>query len=169
MSKLPVQPQPSEYITRIRGCSVIIDSDLAALYGVTTGRLNEQVKRNKNRFPEDFHFQLTEKEWKALRSQNAISKRGGRRYPPYAFTEHGAVMAANILNSDQAIEMSVAVVRAFVKLRRMALSIEGLAKKVDRLEKEHDKKFQIVFDAIRQLINQPEPPRKKIGFHAGTK
>ena len=165
-NNLPTKTKPDEYIIRVRGRSVILDSDIALLYGVTTKRLNEQVKRNKQRFPDDFHFQLTEKEWNNLRSQIATSRHGGRRYPPFAFTEHGAVMAANVLNSEQAIEMSVAIVRAFVKLRRMALSIEGLAKKVDRLEKDHDKKFQVVFDAIRQLINQPEPTSKKIGFHA---
>lgn len=163
---LPAHISPGDMIVRVRGHSVILDADLAALYGVETKRLNEQVKRNRDRFPEDFHFQLTEKEWKALRSQNATSKgRGGRRYMPYAFTEHGAVMAANVLNSPQAIQMSVAVVRAFVRLRRMALSVEGVARKVEALEKKYDKQFKVVFDAIRQLILQPEPKRKRIGFH----
>lgn len=167
MSKqTPATISPGDSIVRVRGHSVILDSDLAALYGVETKRLNEQVKRNQDRFPEDFHFQLSEKEWKALRSQSATSnKRGGRRYPPYAFTEHGAVMAANVLNSPQAIQMSVAVVRAFVRLRRMALSVEGLARKVDSLEQKYDEQFQVVFNAIRQLILEPEPDRRKIGFH----
>lgn len=95
----------------------------------------------------------------------ASKGRGGRRYMPYAFTEHGAVMAANVLNSPQAIQMSVTVVRAFVRLRRMALSVEGIARKVEALEKKYDKQFQVVLDAIRQLILQPEPKRKRIGFH----
>ena len=108
---------------------------------------------------------LTISEWERLRSQFATSNgRGGRRYLPYAFTEHGAVMAANVLNSAQAIQMSVAVVRAFIRLRRMALSVAGLARKVAELEKCYDASFRVVFDAIRQLMNPPEPPRKRIGF-----
>ena len=151
-------------IVRIRGQAVILDADLATLYAVSTKRLNEQVKRNKERFPEDFVFQLSWEEAKRSRSQNATLKRGRNvKYRPYAFTEHGAVMAANVLKSDQAIQMSVAVVRAFVKLRRMALSVEGLARKVNALEKKYDKNFQAVFDAIRQLI--AAPPAKPIkGF-----
>ena len=125
MSKqVPATGSSEESIIRLRGHSVILDSDFAALYGVETKRLNEQVKHNQERFPEDFHLQLSEKEWKALRSQSATSKKwGDRRYPPYAFTEHDAVMAANVLNNSQAIQMSVAIVRAFVRLRRMALSV----------------------------------------------
>lgn len=165
-NNLPVNTEPDSLIRRIRGQSVILDSDLATLYGVTTKRLNEQAKRNSERFPSDFLFQLTDQEWNALRSQNATSKgRGGRRYSPYVFTEHGAVMAANVLNSKLAIQMSVAVVRAFVRLRRMALSVEGISRKVNALEQKYDKQFRAVFDAIRQLILQPEPPKKKIGFH----
>jgi len=131
---LPAVPEASELIVRVRGQSVILDSDLAKLYGVPTKRLNEQVKRNQERFPEDFVFQLSWEEAKRSRSQNATLKRGGNvKYRPYAFTEHGAVMAANVLKSDQAIQMSVAVVRAFVRLRRMALSVEGLAAKSTHL------------------------------------
>ena len=166
MSNLPARIAPQDAITRIRGHAVILDADLAALYGVTVKRLNEQVRRNAVRFPEDFVFQLSEQEWKSLRSQIATSKgRGGRRYLPYAFTEHGAIMAANVLNSAQAIQMSVVVVRAFVKLRRMALSVEALARKVDELERKYDKQFKVVFDAVRRLMSPPpEPPRKRIGF-----
>ncbi len=165
MSNLPARLAPQDVITRVRGHAVILDTDLAALYGVPVKRLNEQVRRNADRFPEDFVFQLSEQEWKALRSQFATSKgRGGRRYLPYAFTEHGAIMAANVLNSTQAIQMSVAVVRAFVRLRRMALSVEGLARKVAELEKKYDASFRVVFDAVRQLMNPPQPPRKPIGF-----
>lgn len=166
MSKLAVTPAADNLILRIRGHAVILDSDLAALYGTSTGRLNEQVKRNIARFPDDFRFELTQKEWNALRSQNATLKRGQhRKYLPHVFTEHGALMAANVVKSERAIEMSIAVVRAFAKLRRMALSVEGLARKVDQLEKKYDKQFRVVFDTIRQLIMAPEEPGKKIdGF-----
>ena len=129
----PVEPT----IRTIPGQRVILDSDLAKIYGTSTTRLNEQVKRNKNRFPSDFRFELTEPEWKSLISQIAISKkgRGGRRKLPYAFTEHGAVMAANVLNSERAVAMSVYVVRAFVKLREVLASTAELAKKLDTLER----------------------------------
>lgn len=163
-----VRPSPDQCITRIRGHAVILDVDLAALYGVPVKRLNEQVKRNPERFPEPFVFQLTASEWKSLRSQIATSNgRGGRRYPPYAFSEHGAIMAATVLNSPQAIQMSVAVVTAFVKLRRMALSVAALARKVAALENKYDGHFAAVFEAIRQLMAPPDPPRRKIGFDAG--
>jgi len=167
MNNVPAHPAPQDVITRVRGHAVILDADLAALYGVPVKRLNEQVRRNRDRFPEDFRFQLSAHEWDSLRSQNATLKRGEhRKYRPYAFTEHGAVMAANVLKSKQAIQMSVAVVRAFVKLRRMALSVEGLARKVDALESKYDKQFKVVFDAVRRLMAPPppEPPRKRIGF-----
>ena len=166
--KLVLARTPEQCITRLRGQSVLLDADLAALYGVTVKRLNEQVKRNAKRFPEDFAFLLTAKEWANLKSQIATSSgHGGRRKLPYAFTEHGAIMAANILHSEQAETMSVAVVRAFVKLRRMALSVEALARKVAALEQNYDAHFRVVFDAIRQLMAPPDPPRRKIGFDAG--
>lgn len=161
---LPAMPDASDVILRIRGQAIIIDSDLAALYGTTTKRLNEQVKRNSARFPGDFMFRLTKREWQNLRSQNATSRSwGGRRYPPYVFTEHGAVMAANVINSEMAIQMSVAVVRAFVRMRRMALSVEGLARKMQALENKYDKQFKVVFDAIRRLITAP-PAKRVDGF-----
>ena len=148
-----------------RGQAIILDADLAALYGVTVKRLNEQVRRNLKRFPEDFVFQLTLVEAQRSRSQFATLKRGQNiKYLPYAFTEHGAIMAANVLRSDRADEMSVAVVRAFVTLRRMALSVEGLARKVAALEQRYDASFRAVFDAIRDLMEPPDPPRKRIGF-----
>lgn len=155
-----------QVIFQIRGERVILDSDLAAIYGVTTKRLNEQVRRNKKRFPEDFTFQLTDEEAEALRSQFATSKagRGGRRYKPYAFTEHGAIMAANVLNSDTAVEASVEVVRAFVNLRRMLASSAELSRKLEALEKKYDSQFKIVFDAIRKLMLPPSRPKGKIGF-----
>lgn len=159
---------PEQCIIRLRGQSVLLDADLATLYGVTVKRLNEQVKRNPKRFPEDFVFQLTRSELKNLKSQFATSSgHGGRRTLPHAFTEHGAIMAANVLKSEQAETMSVAVVRAFVKLRRMALSVEALARKVVALEHKYDASFRAVFDAIRQLMAPPDPPRRKIGFDAG--
>lgn len=153
-------------IYQIRGQKVVIDSDLAQIYGVTTKRFNEQVKRNANRFPEDFMFQLTAEEDENLRSQIATSKktRGGRRYLPYVFTEHGALMAANVLSSDRAVEASVQVVRAFVKLRQMLTDNAELARKVEALEKKYDTQFKVVFDAIRKLMMPPDAPKGKIGF-----
>lgn len=156
---------PDQCITRVRGHAVILDSDLAALYGVPVKRLNEQVHRNKERFPEHFVFQLTENERHSLRSQNATLKRGQhRKYLPYAFTEHGAIMAATVLNSPQAIKMSIAVVSAFVNLRRMALSVEALARKIAVLEGKYDKQFKIVFDTIRRLMSYPPPSNQVEGF-----
>lgn len=154
-------------ILLIRSHRVMLDSDLAELYGVTTKRLNEQVKRNKERFPADFMFQLTSEETKSLRSQIATSKRGGRRYRPYAFTEHGAIMAASVLNTHRAIEVSVYVVRAFVKLRQVLRTHKQLARKLAELEKRiegHDEEIMALFEAIRQLMEPPEKPAKRIGF-----
>jgi hypothetical protein len=166
---LVIRP-PDQCITRIRGHAVILDSDLAALYGVSVKRLNEQVRRNGERFPEHFMFQLTDSEWKNLRSQIATSSsHGGRRYRPHVFTEHGAIMAANVLNSSQAIKMSIAVVTAFLKLRRMALSVEFLARKLNALENKYDKQFKVVFDAIRELMSYPPPSSQVEGFHPGKK
>ncbi|MCP9439627.1 MAG: ORF6N domain-containing protein [Nitrospira sp.] len=156
-------------ILMIRGHKVVLDADLAALYGVPTKRLNEQVKRNADRFPDDFVFQLTEEEAESLRSQFATSKsgRGGRRSRPYAFTEHGAIMAANVLNSKRAIHMSVYVVRAFVRMRQALAAHKDLAAKLAELERKlgtHDEQIAGLFEAIRQLMNQPPPPGRRIGF-----
>lgn len=170
---------PAERIERaillIRGQKVLLDADLAELYGVTTSRLNEQVKRNRQRFPEDFMFRLTAQEFKKLMSQIATSSSrwGGRRKLPLVFTEHGAVMAANVLNSPTAVAASIEVVRAFVRLRQFLASHEELARKLDELEKklgDHDERFQMVFEAIRQLMAPPAPAVKKrrIGFGAAT-
>jgi len=162
---------PVEAIERkillIRGRKVMLDSDLAKLYGVPTFRFNEQVRRNLKRFPEDFMFQLTKDEHRSLISQFAISKigRGGRRFLPYVFTEHGALMAANVLKSEKAIEASIYVVRAFAKLREMIASHKDLARRLAELEKKYDSQFKVVFDAIRQLMEPlPSKPRR-IGFH----
>ncbi len=147
----------------------MLDADLAQLYGVSTKRLNEQVKRNRDRFPEDFMFQLNPREVNNLKSQNATSKkeRGGRRYAPYAFTEHGAIMLAAVLNTQRAIEVSVFVVRAFVKLREILATHRSLANKLAELERKietHDEAIRSLVSAIRQLMAVPERPPKKIGF-----
>jgi len=159
---------PAEVIERkiylIRGHKVMLDSDLAELYGVTTKRLNEQVRRNLKRFPSDFMFQLSSKEAESSRSQIATSKRGGRRYLPYAFTEQGVAMLSSVLNSDRAIEVNIQIMRAFVKLREMIASHKELAKKLDELESKYDEQFKVVFDAIRELMTPVEPKKRKIGY-----
>ena len=165
-------------IVILRGQRVLLDTELAALYGVTTKRLNQQVKRNQERFPSDFMFQLTEKELEALRLHFATSNevgagRGGRRYMPYVFTEHGAIMAATVLNSPRAIEMSLYVVRAFVKLREVLSSNRVLSRKLDELERrltkrldDHDEAIAAILSAIRELTNPP-PTTRAIGFIRG--
>lgn len=156
----------------VRGHKVLLDSDLAELYGVSVKRLNEQVKRNRERFPDDFMFRLTADEFEALRSQIATSKksRGGRRHLPFAFSEHGAIMVASVLNSRRAVEMSVFVVRAFVRLREILGAHKQLATKVSELERRlgtHDERIQEVIEAIRELMEIPEKPQKQIGFRSG--
>jgi hypothetical protein len=161
-----------ETILLVRGKRVILDADLAAAYLVPTKALNQAARRNPCRFPEDFMFQLTREEHEVLRSQIVTSKkgRGGRRYLPYAFTEHGAVMAANLLNSDRAIGISVYVVRAFVHLRETLAGHKELAAKIAQLERTlvtHDKQILTLFQAIKRLMAPPDPParkRKTIGF-----
>ena len=166
----------TEAIQEIRGQRVLIDSELAALYGVTTKRLNEQVKRNLARFPGDFMFQLTVEEAEVLRSQIATLKRGRgehRKYAPFAFTEHGAIQAANVLNSRRAVEMSIYVVRAFVKLRSVMAANVELARRLDepeaRIEKKltrHDEAIAAMLSAIRELMKPPVAARRGIGFTA---
>jgi phage regulator Rha-like protein len=153
----------------LRRQKVILDTDLAQLYGVSVKRLNQQTKRNRERFPSDFMFRLTSKEQGSLRLQFATSKerRGGRRYLPYAFTEHGAIMAATVLNSERAVQMSVFVVRAFVRLREMLATNRLLAAKIDELEdhlETHDSAIQELIEAIRRLMTPKEAPRRRIGF-----
>jgi hypothetical protein len=168
---VPIE-QISSSILFVRGQRVLLDSDLAALYGVTTKRFNEQVRRNQARFPADFMFQLTAEEVTGLRSQIATSNvgRGGRRYAPYAFSEHRAIMAATILNSPLAVEMSVYIVRAFVQLRDMLGSNKELARRLDDLERKlasHDQAITGILKAIRELMSPPpEPKRRGIGFTA---
>ena len=158
----------------IRGQKVMLASDLASLYGVVTKNLNLQVRRNIQRFPKDFMFQLTKED--NLRLQNATSSYGGRRYLPYAFTEQGVAMLSSVLNSERAIEVNIAIMRAFVRLREILLTHKDLAVKIEALEakyKNHDTKFSeydehiaAIFEAIKKLMMPPvEPPKRKIGFH----
>jgi hypothetical protein len=160
-------------IVALRGRRVILDRELAAIYGVTTGRLNEAVKRNSRRFPTDFVFQLTVQEYTDLKSQSAISSWGGRRHRPFAFTEHGAIQAANVLNSTRAVTMGVYVVRAFVQLRDLLSSNKELASRFAQLESrlgkklvEHDDAIANILSVIRQLVNPPATERRGIGFTA---
>jgi len=153
----------------LRQQRVIIDADLAELYGVSVKQLNQQIKRNRERFPADFLFQLKADEYKVLRSQIVTSKpgSGGRRYLPFVFTEHGAIMAATVLNSQRAVQMSVFVVRAFVRLREMLATNRQLAVKVHELENRldgHDGAIQDLIEAIKDLMTPADPPRRKIGF-----
>lgn len=158
----------TEFVERkillLRGQKVILDVDLAELYGVTTKAFNQAVKRNIDRFPKDFIFQLTADEALTIRSQFVTASKRNVRYLPHAFTEHGIIMAASILNSQRAIDASVYVVRAFIKLREMISSHKDLARKLSELEKKYDGQFQIVFEAIRQLIEVDEKPKRKIGY-----
>lgn len=170
---------PDEIIERkiyiIRGKKVMLDRDLAELYGVATGRLNEQVKRNKRRFPSDFMYQLTKDEVVNLMSQNAISSWGGVRKLPYVFTEQGVAMLSSVLNSNRAIEVNIQIMRAFVRIRELIVSHKDLQRKIEDLEKKvtekfgiHDEQFAIVFQAFEELkktLQPSERPKRRIGFH----
>jgi phage regulator Rha-like protein len=167
MAVIPVE-RIERAILSLRGEKVMLDSDLAELYGVETRVLNQAVKRNASRFPEDFVFQLNADEVVKLnRSQIVIGSQKHRdpRFPPYVFTEHGALMLANVLNSERAAQTSVQVVRAFVRLRQMLASNAELARKLAALENKYDAQFKVVFDAIRQLMSPPAKPKREIGFH----
>jgi len=165
---------PSERIERsillVRGHKVLLDSDLAELYGVETKVLNQAVKRNLARFPEDFMFQLTKDELEEWRSQSVTSNpaaKMGLRRAPYAFTEQGVAMLSSVLHSKRAIAVNVEIMRAFVRLRELLSSHAELARRLDELEKKYDSQFRAVFDAIRQLmIPPPTGPKRRIGFHA---
>jgi ORF6N domain len=153
-------------IYQIRGEKVMLASDLAELYGVSTSALNQAVRRNQVRFPSDFMFQLNAQEWNSLKSQNVISKRGGvRRARPYAFTEQGVAMLSSVLTSDRAAAVNVAIMRTFVRLREMLLSNADLARKLNALEQKYDAQSKVVFDAIRELMTPPASPKRRIGFH----
>lgn len=172
MKKRLLAPKPIDNrILLIRGQKVLLDSDLAVLYGVEVRALNQAIKRNEERFPSDFLFRLSEKEAALLRSHFVISnsKQGGRRYLPWVFTEHGAIMAAGVLNSPRAVEMSIFVVRAFVRLRETLATHRALAAKLAQLEQRletHDQAINEIIVAIRRLMKRPEKPRRPIGFHA---
>lgn len=154
------------HILLIRGHKVMLDADLAALYEVETKVLTQAVKRNIGRFPADFMFQLTKQEFNNLRSQFVTSSWGGRRYPPYAFTEQGVAMLSSVLNSERAVRVNIEIMRAFVRLRQMLTSNVDLARKLAVLEKKYDAQFRVVFDAIRELMVPPEPKKKRpIGFY----
>jgi hypothetical protein len=188
----------ARFVFFIRSEKVMLDSDLARLYGVEARALNQAVARNRKRFPADFMFQLTPREYESLRSQTVISKergstddvsqfvmsslgrrherlrsqivtsktgRGGRRYRPYAFTEQGVAMLSSVLRSSRAVEVNIAIMRTFVQLRRLMDTNRDLARKIEALEKKYDERFALVFDAIKELIAPPEPPKKQIGFH----
>ena len=178
--------QVERRIDMIRAEKVMLDYDLAALYGVPTKSLNLAVKRNAARFPNDFMFQLTRAETEGLRLQigtsnesaalgvpglrfqNETSKtrRGGRRYLPYAFTEQGVAMLSSVLRSKRAVHVNIAIMRTFVRLREMLLSNADLARKLAALEKKYDAQFKVIFDAIRELMTPPEKPKRQIGFHS---
>lgn len=155
----------------VRGKRVMVDSDLAVLYEVKTKALNQAYKRNQDRFPRDFAFQLTDEEFVSLRSQSVTSNssRGGRRTLPFVFTEHGVAMLASVLNSDRAVQTSVAIVRAFVHLRELLVTHADLARRLDDLEKKYDRSFAEIFQAIRQLMTPPKSPKGKIGFDTNGK
>jgi hypothetical protein len=169
-----------EKIFTIRGQKVILDFDLAEMYEVPTKRLNEQIKRNKGRFPKDFMFQLTSHEWEALKLQIAISNSSMRsqfataskrnvRFFPSAFTEHGAAMAANVLNSPRAVEMSIFIVRAFIRLRQMLLANKELRQELEEMKRLSNDRFQIVFETLDHLLAVEARPKRKIGFTAKEK
>src|SRR5882724_9855885 len=178
-----ISPRPENVaplVHSVRGERVLLDADLASLYGVRTKVLNQAVKRNLDRFPMDFMFQLSTEEWDALRSQIVTSNnsklamrsqsvtsnaRGGVRYLPYAFTEQGIAMLSSVLRSHRAVEVNIAIMRTFVQLRRLMDSNADLARKIESLEKKYDEKFAVVFAAIKQLIAPSAPAKKRIGFH----
>lgn len=167
---------PTEKIDRailiIRGHKVMLDSDLAAIYGVKTSRLNEQVKRNKNRFPKDFMFQLTNHEkQEVVANCDHLEKLKFSRTNPYAFTEHGTIMLANVLNTPTAIETSVLIVRAFVKLRELLSTHKEFERKILELESKYDQQFKLIFEAIRELMQQEQPDKDRpmIGYKIGKR
>jgi hypothetical protein len=155
----------------IRGQRVMLDTDLARLYGVPTSRLNEQVVRNSERFPDDFAFRLTQQEVTALISQNAISKksgRGGRRTLPWAFTEHGVAMLSSVLRSPEAVKVNIAIMRTFVRLRRLMATLGELVEQLTKLAETvqlHDHQIRAITDVLQRMVEQPAPPKRKIGFH----
>ncbi|MCP3957938.1 MAG: ORF6N domain-containing protein [bacterium] len=165
--RLATVPRIKQAIRWLRGEKVMLDLDLAELYGVETRVLVQAVKRNLDRFPEDFMFQLSEAEFRDLRSQIVISSSwGGRRYPPYAFTEQGVAMLSSVLRSTRAVQVNIEIMRAFVRLRRLLAEHEELAEKLAEMESNYDRRFKAVFAAIRELMAPQETVRRRIGFGA---
>jgi hypothetical protein len=163
---LPAVPQERIFsaILLVRRQKVMLDADLAVLYGVETGALTRAVRRNRDRFPPDFMFQLTREEFGDLRRQTGTSSQwGGRRYPPYAFTEQGVAMLSSVLRSPRAVRVNIEIMRAFVRLRALSATHAVLAEKIDALEQRYDGQFRVVFEAIRQLMT-PDPRTPRIGF-----
>jgi hypothetical protein len=162
-----IPPERIEHaILLLRGQKVMIDADLAALYDVETGQLVRAVRRNADRFPNDFAFPLTQKEFTNLKCQSGISSLwGGRRTPPWAFTEQGVAMHSSVLHSKRAVQVNVEIMRAFVRLRELLAAHSDLARRLDELEKKYDKQFAVVFDAIRQLMAPPAEVKREIGYH----
>ncbi len=154
----------TEKIYLLRGIKVMLDRDLAELYGVETKVLKQAVRRNIKRFPADFMFELTQEEFKGLRPQIVTSRWGGTRYLPMAFTEQGVAMLSSVLNSDRAIQVNIQIMRAFTQLRRMLSTHADLKRKIESMEKKYDEQFQIVFEAIKQLLEEDEKPKQKIGY-----
>lgn len=154
-----------------QGHKVMLDFDLASLYGVTTGALNRQVKRNRDRFPPDFVYEIDAQDVARLICQNGTSKpgRGGRRKPVLAFTQEGVAMLSSVLHSERAVRVNIEIMRAFVRLRSLLAAHAELARRLDEFEKRYDKQFRAVFDAIHQLMAPPAPPRKQIGFQVREK
>ena len=166
-AKIDIIPQESieSKIFSIRGKRVMFDRDLANLYQVETKVLNQAVKRNIQRFPEDFMFQITKEEFNSLRSHFVTLKRGQhRKYLPYVFTEQGVAMLSSVLNSERAIQVNIQIMRAFIKLKEMLSTHKDLKQKIEEMEKKYDYQFKIVFDAIKQLLEPPIEPKGKIGF-----
>lgn len=168
-SVLAIPPERIERrILLIRRQKVMLDADLADLYGVATRVLNQAVRRNRARFPRDFMFRLSKEEFGILRSQFVTSSRwGGRRYNPLAFTEQGVAMLSSVLRSERAVQVNIAIMRAFVKLREMLASHRDLARKLEEMEKRYDAQFKVVFDAIAELMTPPDKALRRIGFRLG--
>ncbi|MDD5072855.1 MAG: ORF6N domain-containing protein [Candidatus Omnitrophica bacterium] len=165
MSEIVARELIEQKIFWIRGRKVMLDKDLAELYGVPTKRLKEQVNRNMARFPEDFLFQLTWQEAEISRSQIATLKQGRNiKYLPYAFTEQGVAMLSSVLNSERAIEVNITIMRTFVKMRRLLETHKGLLRKIEEMEKKYDYQFKVVFEIIKNFIKEEEKPKRKIGF-----
>jgi phage regulator Rha-like protein len=168
MKQLIPQEMIETQIYNIRGQKVLLDRDLARLYGVKTKVLKQAVNRNIERFPDDFMFQLNSKEFKNWRSQIVTSNPGDRmglRYRPYAFTQEGVAMLSSVLNSERAIQVNIAIMRTFIKLREIMVTHKDLARKIDDMERKYDAQFKVVFEAIRRLLTPPEKPKKRIGFY----